>query len=131
RTINGHFLTYSMFKTKSFPFFLTLLLLPLLHAQVHGQSLSDSTSEAAPASADTVIADSSTPPEAAEVRTGQGPYTIGGISVTGAQYLDKELLVLSSGLEEGQKISSRHDPAISRAIRKLWDQGFFSDVSIE
>lgn len=120
-----------MFKTKSFPFFLTLLLLPLLHAQVHGQSLSDSTSEAAPASADTVIADSSTPPEAADVRTGQGPYTIGGISVTGAQYLDKELLVLSSGLEEGQKISSRHDPAISRAIRKLWDQGFFSDVSIE
>jgi outer membrane protein insertion porin family len=56
-------------------------------------------------------------------------YEIGGITVTGTKYLDKKVLVLLSGLTVGDKIQVPGE-AITEAIKKLWDQGLFSDVAI-
>src|SRR5690606_26599068 len=57
-------------------------------------------------------------------------YEIGGISVTGAKYLDADLLLAVSGLTVGDKIRLQNDERIARAIRNLWKQELFSDVSI-
>ena len=56
-------------------------------------------------------------------------YEIAGITVTGAQYLDPQVLVMLSGLQVGETISVPGDK-ITNAIRKLWEQGLFEDVSI-
>ncbi len=56
-------------------------------------------------------------------------YEIGGITVSGTRYLDKKVLVLLSGLSVGEKIQVPGE-AITEAIRKLWDQGLFSDVNL-
>ncbi len=57
-------------------------------------------------------------------------YTIGGITVTGIQYLDADLLQSVAGLSVGTKVKLPNDPTISRAIRNLWKQDLFSDVQI-
>lgn len=56
-------------------------------------------------------------------------YTIGGISVSGIKYLDNNVLIMISGLSVGDKIKVPGDK-ITTAIRKLWVQGLFEDVSI-
>ena len=56
-------------------------------------------------------------------------YEIGGITVTGVKYLDPQVLVMISGLQPGETIEVPGDK-ITSAIRKLWDQGLFEDVSI-
>ena len=56
-------------------------------------------------------------------------YEIGGITVTGVKYLDPQVLVMISGLQVGETIEIPGDK-ITSAIRKLWDQGLFEDVSI-
>ena len=56
-------------------------------------------------------------------------YTIGGITVSGVKYLDPDLLVPLSGLKVGQTISVPGDD-IGKAIRKMWDQGLFTNVEI-
>ena len=56
-------------------------------------------------------------------------YTIGGITVSGIKYLNKQALIQISGLRVGQKITVPGDE-ITRSIEKLWKQGLFSDVSI-
>lgn len=56
-------------------------------------------------------------------------YEIGGITVSGTKYLDKKVLVLLSGLSVGEKIQVP-GAGITEAIRKLWDQGLFSDIDI-
>lgn len=56
-------------------------------------------------------------------------YEIGGITVSGTKYLDKKVLVLLSGLTVGDKIQVPGE-AITEAVKKLWDQGLFSDVAI-
>jgi len=56
-------------------------------------------------------------------------YTIGGITVSGIKYLNKQALIQISGLKVGQKIRVPGDE-ITRSIEKLWKQGLFSDVSI-
>lgn len=56
-------------------------------------------------------------------------YEVGGITVTGVKYLDKKVLILLSGLSVGDKIQVPGE-AITEAIKKLWDQGLFSDVAI-
>ncbi|MDZ4844133.1 MAG: POTRA domain-containing protein [Chitinophagales bacterium] len=58
-----------------------------------------------------------------------GDYGIGGITVSGTQYLDQDILISLTGLRVGQKISIPGD-AISNAIKNLWDQGFFTDVKV-
>ena len=56
-------------------------------------------------------------------------YEIGGITVSGVQYLDKNVLIGLSGLAVGDKITIPGDDLTS-AIEKLWEQGLFSDVKI-
>lgn len=56
-------------------------------------------------------------------------YVIGGINVSGINYLDKSVVIMLSNLEEGQKVKIPGD-AITTAIRNLWHQGLFDNVSI-
>jgi outer membrane protein insertion porin family len=56
-------------------------------------------------------------------------YEIGGITVNGVKYLDQNVLIMLSGLNVGDKIKVPGD-RITEAIRKLWDQGLFENVSI-
>ena len=56
-------------------------------------------------------------------------YEIGGITVTGVKYLEPQVLVMLSGLQVGETIEVPGDK-ITNAIRKLWEQGLFEDVSI-
>lgn len=56
-------------------------------------------------------------------------YEIAGITVEGVQYLDPNVLIMISGLKVGDRIKVPGD-RITDAIRKLWDQGLFENVSI-
>lgn len=56
-------------------------------------------------------------------------YEIGGVTVTGAKYVDPVVIVMLSGLEVGQTIKVPGDK-ITKAIQKLWDQGLFEDIQI-
>jgi len=56
-------------------------------------------------------------------------YEIADIQVTGVKYLQPLHLVSISGLNKGMKIKIP-GPEISRAIRKYWKHGLFSDVKI-
>ncbi len=56
-------------------------------------------------------------------------YIIGGISVTGVQYLDQNVIVMLSGLQVADRIEVPGEK-IRTAIDKLWNQGLFEDISI-
>jgi len=56
-------------------------------------------------------------------------YEIGGIEITGTQYLDKGILTTISGLSVGQSIEIPGTD-LGDAIQKLWKQKLFADVSI-
>src|SRR6056297_2378347 len=56
-------------------------------------------------------------------------YTIADIQISGIEYLDKTVLVQLSGLTVGQEIDVPGE-GITNAIKKLWEQGLFSDVKI-
>lgn len=56
-------------------------------------------------------------------------YYLGGVTVSGVKYLDGNVLVMLSGLTVGEKLKIPGDK-VSRAIRKLWEQGLFEEVSI-
>jgi outer membrane protein insertion porin family len=56
-------------------------------------------------------------------------YEIGGITVTGVQFLDNNMLIMLSGLSVGDKITIPGDK-ISGAIDKLWEQGLFENIKI-
>ncbi len=56
-------------------------------------------------------------------------YEIAGVTVEGVQYLDPNVLIMISGLKVGDRIKVPGD-RITDAIRKLWDQGLFENVSI-
>jgi len=57
-------------------------------------------------------------------------YEIGGIEVTGPEYLDKQILVAFSGLSIGDKISIPGED-IPNAIKALWRQDLFDNVEIK
>lgn len=57
-------------------------------------------------------------------------YTIGGITVSGTRFLDNDLLITVSGLSVGDKIKLPVDEKVSNAIRNLWKQELFSDITI-
>lgn len=57
-------------------------------------------------------------------------YTIGGITVSGTRFLDKDLMITVTGLSVGDKIKIPNDEKITKAIRNLWKQELFSDISI-
>lgn len=56
-------------------------------------------------------------------------YEIGGIVVDGAKYVDGSMLSMIADLRVGNTIKIPGDD-ISRAIRKIWEQGLFEDVAI-
>ena len=57
-------------------------------------------------------------------------YTVAAVTVSGTKFLDKNTLISISGLSIGQEIVVPGEK-ISRAIKNLWKQGLFSDVSIQ
>jgi len=56
-------------------------------------------------------------------------YTIAGITVSGVKFLEPNALIGISGLRIGQKVEIPGE-VITAAVKKLWDQGLFSDVKI-
>lgn len=56
---------------------------------------------------------------------------IGDVTVTGTQYMDAELLKTVSGLTPGDNIRVADDPGIAKAIRNLWAQQLFSNVTVK
>jgi outer membrane protein insertion porin family len=56
-------------------------------------------------------------------------YEIGGVTVTGVQYLDKGVLIMISDLRVGDKVKVPGDK-FRNAIKKLWDQGLFEYVNV-
>lgn len=56
-------------------------------------------------------------------------YIIGGVSVSGVRFLDPDALLGISGLRKGQEIAVPGDD-ITNAVKKLWQQGLFSDVRV-
>jgi outer membrane protein insertion porin family len=56
-------------------------------------------------------------------------YIIGGVSVSGVRFLDTNALIGISGLRIGQEVTLPGD-AITTAVKKLWQQGLFSEVKI-
>lgn len=56
-------------------------------------------------------------------------YEIGGIVITGSENLDKQVIILLSGLQVGEKIKLPGDE-ITRAIENLWRQKLFDDIGI-
>lgn len=56
-------------------------------------------------------------------------YTIAGITVSGVKFLEPNALISISGLRIGQKVSIPGEQ-VTAAVKKLWDQGLFSDVKI-
>ena len=61
--------------------------------------------------------------------TVQVEYEIGGVVVQGTDYLDKNVIILSSGLAVGDKIFVPGE-SITKAIKNLWELNLFSDISI-
>ncbi len=56
-------------------------------------------------------------------------YIIGGITVTGVEYLDHNVIIMLSGLQVADRVEIPGE-RIRKAIDKLWSQGLFEDVSI-
>ena len=56
-------------------------------------------------------------------------YTLGGVTISGVQFLDNNVLIMLSELKVGQQIQVPGDQ-ITRAIQKLWDQGLFDNIRI-
>jgi outer membrane protein insertion porin family len=57
-------------------------------------------------------------------------YNIANIAVKGAENLDKNILISLAGLKQGEKIKIPGE-TISKAIKNLWKQKLFTDVSID
>ncbi len=56
-------------------------------------------------------------------------FTIGGTTISGTQFLDKDVLITISKLTKGDKIIVPGD-ATSNAVKNLWAQGLFDDVQL-
>lgn len=56
-------------------------------------------------------------------------YEIGGITVSGIEYLDQNVLIMLSGLKIGSRVEIPGEE-ITNAIKKLWEQGLFEDIRI-
>ena len=57
-------------------------------------------------------------------------YELGGLTVSGVQYLDESVLVTLTGLTIGEKYRIPGDK-IAQSIENLWKQGLLSDVKVE
>ena len=63
-------------------------------------------------------------------RLRQKEYELGGVTVTGSQYLDADLILAVTNLTVGQTIKLPNDESISKAIKALWKQELFSNVKV-
>ena len=61
---------------------------------------------------------------------GEKKYTLGGITVKGAHRYDPKTIIMFTGLKKGKSIEIPGEQ-ISNAIKKLWKQHLFSDISFE
>lgn len=57
-------------------------------------------------------------------------YIIGGMSVSGTQYIDPSAIIAVTGFKVGDKVAIPGD-AMTMALRKLWDQGILGDVKVQ
>lgn len=57
-------------------------------------------------------------------------YFIGNVTISGAKYLDKSVLLTITKLTRGDRIAVPGD-ATSNAIKNLWQQGLFDDVYLD
>lgn len=58
-----------------------------------------------------------------------GDYIIDTVTISGIKFLDTNALIGLSGLKVGQEVTVPGD-AITAAVKKLWEQGLFSDVRV-
>jgi outer membrane protein insertion porin family len=58
-----------------------------------------------------------------------GDYILGDITISGVKFLDSNAIIGITGLRKGQEISIPGD-FLTSAIKKLWNQGLFSDIRI-
>ena len=56
-------------------------------------------------------------------------YELGGITVTGVQFLDESVLITLTGLNVGERYRIPGDK-ISQAIENLWKQGILADIKV-
>jgi outer membrane protein insertion porin family len=56
-------------------------------------------------------------------------YIIGGTTLTGTKYLDKDVIITLSKLIKGERVTLPGE-ATSNAIKTLWANGLFDDVKI-
>ncbi|PLW96836.1 MAG: outer membrane protein assembly factor BamA [Marinilabiliales bacterium] len=56
-------------------------------------------------------------------------YILGGLTVSGVQYLDENVLKMVSGLTVGAEIQVPGEE-VTRAVENLWKQGLFEDIRI-
>ncbi|GAB2462691.1 outer membrane protein assembly factor BamA [Hymenobacter qilianensis] len=56
-------------------------------------------------------------------------YELGGITISGARYLDANTLIGITGLRVGDPVTIPGEE-IGKAIRRLWEQGILGDVSV-
>ena len=61
--------------------------------------------------------------------TNPAVYTIGGITISGIQFLDPNDLIARTGLRIGDKITVPSDH-LSNAIKKLWEEGLVGDITL-
>ncbi len=57
-------------------------------------------------------------------------FVIGGTTLTGAKFLDKEVIITLSKLIKGERITLPGE-ATGNAIKNLWAQGLFDDVKLD
>lgn len=56
-------------------------------------------------------------------------FVIGGTTISGIEFLDKDVLITISKLNKGDRITVPGD-ATSNAVKNLWGQGLFDDVEL-
>lgn len=56
-------------------------------------------------------------------------YELGGVQVEGTRFLDERVLITLSGLQKGEKVKVPGED-VSKAIKALWKQKLFTQVSI-
>ncbi|MBR1717196.1 MAG: outer membrane protein assembly factor BamA [Paludibacteraceae bacterium] len=100
-------------------------MIALLSLNLWAQEASDSTATAL----DTTAVDSASLPEI-EYALHRQTYTIADIKVTGADSYEDFVLIGFSGLAVGDEIEVPGEQ-ITKAIRRFWKQGLFSDVKIK
>ena len=79
---------------------------------------------------DSIAAPDTTAMQLMEYGSQRKTYEIADITVSGADNYEDFVLIGFSGLAVGDKIEVPGDQ-ISKAIKKFWKQGLFSDVRIE